>query len=51
MGHRSTPPDTVETLKHEEAADPQPNLFANVNGPADDEPTTEVNQEDASCAR
>jgi hypothetical protein len=51
MRHRPTPPDTVETLKHEEAADPQPNLFANVNGPADDEPTTEVNQDDASCAR
>jgi hypothetical protein len=51
MRHRSTPPDTVETLKHEEAADRQPDLFAHVNCPADYEPPTEVNQDDASCAR
>jgi hypothetical protein len=51
MGHRSTTSNTVETLKHEGAADPQPNPFADVNSLADDEATTEFNQDDASCAK
>ena len=51
MGHRPKTSDMIETLKHEEAADPQPNLFADVNGLADDEATREFNQADASCAK
>jgi hypothetical protein len=50
MGHR---PKTsmVETLKHEEAYDPQPHLFADVHGLAYDEAAREFNQTDASCAK
>jgi hypothetical protein len=45
-----TTSDTVETLKYERPVDPQPNPFADVNSLADDEATTEFNQDDASCA-
>ena len=51
MGHRSTMSNTLETLKHEEAADRQPDLFAHVNGPEGDDAMTEFDRHGARRAK
>jgi hypothetical protein len=51
VGHRSTKSNTVETLKHEVAADRQPDLLAHVNGRAGDDAVTEFDKYGASCAK
>ena len=51
MEYRLKTSNVVETFKHGEAADPQPNLYADANGLADDETTWESNRADASCAK
>lgn len=44
-------PNTVETLKHEEADDRRPALFAHVNGTEGDDATTEFDQHSVCCAK